>query len=143
MYLCGEFKHTIDAKNRLFIPSKHREQLGERIMVVPSFQNKCLLVYSLSEWDKFIESVLEKVPATKRQGMNRFLFRNSLEVEYDSQGRILLSQSLCEIAQLGKGPAIIVGCGAYDEIWCEENYTAVIDSEDPEEFTEILGQYGL
>ena len=27
--LTGEFRHTVDAKNRLFIPAKHREELGE------------------------------------------------------------------------------------------------------------------
>ena len=32
MSLCGEFRHSLDAKNRLFIPAKHREKLGDTVM---------------------------------------------------------------------------------------------------------------
>lgn len=141
MSLCGEFKHTVDAKNRLFIPAKHREQLGDTVMVVRDLEKKCLLVYSTAEWDKYKESVLSKVPGSKRHDMNRFLYRNSLEANYDSQGRILLSTSLCEHAELERGAAVVVGCGEYDEIWNEENYNLEIEKEDPDKLRELLNQY--
>lgn len=141
MSLCGEFKHTVDAKNRLFIPAKHREQLGDTVMVVRDLENKCLLVYSLGEWEKYKENVLSKVPSSKRHDVNRFLFRNSLEAGYDSQGRILLSQPLCDHAELGKGTAMIVGCGDYDEIWNEENYEKKIESEDAYALSGLIREY--
>lgn len=141
MALCGEFKHAVDAKNRLFIPAKHREQFGETVMVVRDLDNKCLLVYSLSEWDKYRETVLEKVPSTKRRDVNRFLFRNSLEAGYDSQGRILLTPTLCDHAEISKGTAVIVGCGDYAEIWNEENYEKKVASEDAALLSDLIREY--
>ncbi|MBR4295503.1 MAG: division/cell wall cluster transcriptional repressor MraZ [Clostridia bacterium] len=143
MNLCGEFRHALDAKNRLFIPAKHRESFGETVMIVRDLDNKCLLVYSLSEWENYRENVLAKVPASRRHDVNRFLFRNSLESGYDSQGRVLLSQTLCDHAELGRGTAVIVGCGDYAEIWNEENYAKKIEAEDPVEISELIREYDI
>ena len=57
--LCGEYKHAIDAKNRLFIPAKYREQLGESFIVIRGSEGdeRFLTVYSQDEW-KEIEAKL-------------------------------------------------------------------------------------
>ena len=57
--LSGEFKHTLDPKKRLFIPAKHREELGESFMVARSIRDNCLKVYSMSEWDNYIAPILK------------------------------------------------------------------------------------
>ena len=143
MELCGEFKHNVDAKNRLFVPAKHREILGESIMIVRDTDNKCLLVYSEEKFEEYKEKVLNKVPSSKRRDVNRFFFRNSLSASYDSQGRVLLTQELCDYAELSRGTAVIVGCGDYAEIWNEENYNKKIDSEDAASISELIGMYDI
>ena len=75
--------------------------------------------------------------------MNRFFFRNSLSASYDSQGRVLLTQELCDYAELARGTAVIVGCGDYAEIWNEENYNKKIDSEDAASISELIGMYDI
>ncbi|MBR6602975.1 MAG: MraZ N-terminal domain containing protein, partial [Clostridia bacterium] len=62
MNLCGEFTHSIDAKNRLFIPAKYREMLGEKVMIVRDHKNKCLLIYSIEEWEKYAEALFSAIP---------------------------------------------------------------------------------
>lgn len=143
MELCGEFKHNVDAKNRLFVPAKHREILGDSIMVVRDTDNKCLLVYSEANFEEYKQKVLSKVPASKRRDVNRFFFRNSLSANYDSQGRVLLTQELCDYAELARGTAVIVGCGDYAEIWNEDNYNKKIEEEDATSISELIGMYDI
>lgn len=143
MRLCGQFVHSLDAKNRLFIPAKYREVFGEKVMVVRDFQEKCLLVYSVDQWEKYESKLFEAIPPSQSKGFKRYLYRTSLETEYDSQGRIMLTSALCEHAELQKGTAIIVGCGEYAEIWNEANFNANVEKEDPSEYNGLCGTYGV
>lgn len=139
--LSGEFKHSIDAKNRLFIPVKHREELGESFMVAKSVRENCLKVYSLEEWEKYIEPIV-KMERKNSEVVLRALHRNAAQVYPDTQGRIVLPAALVSYADIQKG-AVIVGCGKYAEIWSEEAYDAMAESEDMENMRELLESYGL
>ena len=143
MNLCGEFSHSIDAKNRLFIPAKYREMLGEKVMIVRDHKNKCLLIYSIEEWEKYAEALFSAIPPSKSRDIKRFIYRNSLETGYDSQGRVMLTAALCEHAELSKGTAMIVGCGNLAEIWNEANYNEKVDAEAPEEYDDLFDKYGV
>ena len=139
--LSGEFNHAIDPKNRLFIPAKHREELGETFMVVRSIRENCIKVYSMEEWDNFLKPIME-LPRKTSEATLRFLHRNATQVTPDSQGRILLSAGLVEHAQIIKN-AVVVGCGSYAEIWSEENYLASVESEDIDALRAALEEAGL
>ncbi|MBQ8207112.1 MAG: division/cell wall cluster transcriptional repressor MraZ [Clostridia bacterium] len=143
MNLCGEFFHSLDAKNRLFIPAKYREMFGEKVMIVRDRKNKCLLVYSIPEWEKYQEKIFSTIPSTKSRDIKRYIYRNSLETGYDSQGRVMLTSALCEHAELEKGTAVIVGCGDMAEIWNEANYASKIADENPDDMEDILEEYGV
>ena len=58
----GEYNHTVDAKGRLIVPSKFREQLGEEFVVTKGLDG-CLFVYDNSEW-KALEEKLHALPLT-------------------------------------------------------------------------------
>ena len=58
----GEYNHTIDAKGRLIVPSKFREQLGDEFVVTKGLDG-CLFVYDNTEWKKF-EEKLQALPLT-------------------------------------------------------------------------------
>ena len=139
--LSGEFRHQVDTKNRLFIPAKHREELGESFMIVRSIRENCLQVYSMEEWDKYIEPI-KKMDRKDSERILRTLHRNAVNVSADTQGRVTLSTSLIEHAQITKG-AVVVGCGTYAEIWSEEIYEKALEEEDLEDIKSVLESFGL
>ena len=61
----GEYNHTIDAKGRLIVPSKFREQLGDEFVVTKGLDG-CLFVYDNTEWKKF-EEKLQALPLTNAE----------------------------------------------------------------------------
>jgi len=139
--LSGEFKHTLDPKKRLFIPAKHREELGESFMVARSIRDNCLKVYSMPEWDKYIEPIL-KMDRKDSEVILRTLHRNAAQVSPDAQGRIILPISLIEHAKIVKG-AVVVGCGTYAEIWAEEEYALTLETENLDDIKSTLESFGL
>ena len=139
--LSGEFRHCLDPKNRLFIPAKHREELGDTFMVVRSIRENCLQVYSSQEWESYIAPI-RKMERRDSEKILRTLHRNAAQVSPDSQGRIVLPPTLVQYAGIVKG-AVIVGCGAYGEIWAEEAYEAMLEEENLEGMKELLESYGL
>ena len=139
--LSGEFRHQVDTKNRLFIPAKHREELGESFMIVRSIRENCLQVYSMEEWEKYIEPI-KKMDRKDSERILRTLHRNAVNVSADTQGRVTLSTSLIEHAQITKG-AVVVGCGTYAEIWSEEIYEKSLEEENLEDIKSVLESFGL
>ena len=139
--LSGEFRHNLDPKNRLFIPAKHREELGENFMIAKSVREHCLKVYSLEEWKEYIAPI-SKMERKESEAVLRALHRNASQVTPDAQGRIVLPPALIQYACLEKG-AVIVGCGKYSEIWAEETYESMAEAEDMENMRALLESYGL
>ena len=56
--LIGEYEHSIDTKGRLIMPSKLKEDIGEKFVITQGLDG-CLFVYSKKEWDS--ESSSEKI----------------------------------------------------------------------------------
>ncbi len=139
--LSGEYKHTLDPKKRLFIPAKHREELGETFMIVRSIRDKCLKVYSLEEWAKYIEPI-KQMARKDYEEVTRMLHRNAAQVSPDAQGRIILTPALIGHANIVKG-AVVVGCGNYAEIWAEEEYSVTLENEDLDAIRATLESFGL
>ena len=142
--LSGEFKHSIDPKNRLFIPAKHREELNaecESFVVTKSIRENCLKVYSMSEWEAYI-SPITKMERKDSERILRALHRDAAQVTPDTQGRIVLPPSLVQHAGITKG-AVVVGCGTYAEIWSEELYDRALEEENLEDVKAVLESFGL
>ena len=55
--LSNNFRHNVDAKNRLFVPAKYREELGETFIVSQSIRGNYLKIYSHEEWEKYIAPI--------------------------------------------------------------------------------------
>lgn len=138
--LLGRFTHTVDAKNRLFIPAKHREQLGDSFVITRNI-DKCLSVFSMAEWEKYTDK-LEQLPTTQAREIARFIYSNAAEVQPDSQGRILISAELLAYAGIQKS-AVIVGCGRRAEIWAEEVWNEKNNVEATDSLTELMIELGF
>ncbi len=131
----GEYEHALDAKNRIFIPAKYREELGETFVITKSV-DKCLTVYTMAEWEKLKEK-LDALPGTKSRQIKRFIYANASDVQSDSQGRVLISSALREYAGIEKN-AVIIGVGSYLEIWSEEEWNREKDAEVSEDIAHLM-----
>lgn len=114
--LIGEYDHSLDAKGRLIMPSKLREDMGEKFIITTGLDG-CLFGFSMSEWEKF-EDKLKTLPITNKNARNfvRFFLSGATECELDKQGRFLIASKLREAASLDKDVTII-GAGTRIEIW--------------------------
>jgi MraZ protein len=137
----GEHYHIIDSKGRLAMPAKLREELGESFMIAPAIRGNCIKVYSMAEWELFLEPIL-KTPRKTSEATLRYLHRTAAQVTPDTQGRILLSPGLIDKAQIKKD-AVVIGCGSYIEIWSKENYETAVAEEDLDAIIKELEELGL
>ncbi len=139
--LTGEYRHAIDPKKRLFIPAKHREVLGTSFIIVRDIRESCLKVYSEENWQAFIAPIKQMKRADSEKIL-RFLYRDAVTAEPDSQGRVVLNGTLIEHAKILKD-AVVVGCGDYAEIWSAEEYARIVTDEDADELRDALEAMGL
>lgn len=130
--LFGGFDHKIDKKGRVFIPSAFREELGESFIICRGIFGKCCLcIYSSDEWQKLVEKI-GTLPASKASSVKRFLYDGAFNVEFDTQGRILVPPALREYAKFD-GEVHIIGMDTNLEIWdsklwSEENESNTLES---------------
>ena len=122
----GAFKVTLDAKGRLAIPSRFREQLLTRAdgrLVATVDRAGCLLIYPQPEWEDFARR-LNALPGMKPQvrEFQRVVLGNATDLEMDGQSRVLISRALRDYADLEK-QAMLVGQGKKFELWDEERWS--------------------
>lgn len=138
----GEYRHSLDAKNRLIIPSRFREELGDTF-VVTRYLDGCLTVYTEAQWKKITDQ-LSAIPMTNKAGrqFSRIFLSMAVECEPDGQGRIQLPQALIKAADITKKCAVI-GTGDHVEIWSEERWDSYNDISDDsfEEAAETLTEF--
>lgn len=138
----GEYNHTVDAKGRLIVPSKFRENLGDEFVVTKGLDG-CLFVYDNNEWTAF-EEKLKTLPLTNKEARQfvRFFLAGAASLEVDKQGRILLPANLREFAGLDK-EAVLIGVASRIEIWSKERYEGAVSYEDVDEIAEHMTELGL
>lgn len=139
--LTGEYRHIVDGKKRLSIPAKFREELGKDVVVARDIRGKRLKLFSVAGWQSYIEPLMNQERRISEKAV-RFLHRNASQMSIDNQGRILLSDSLMEYADI-KEDVVIIGCNSYAEIWSAQLYSVEIDNEDREEICRELEEFGL
>ena len=118
----------IDAKGRVGIPTRYREQLRNEsssiVVATIDTEERCLLLYPLNAWE-IIENQIAALPNFHRKArrIQRLLIGHATEMELDRQGRILLSPLLREYAGLSKC-AMLIGQGKKFELWDEAHWQA-------------------
>ncbi|WP_375179195.1 division/cell wall cluster transcriptional repressor MraZ [Enterococcus rotai] len=131
----GEFQHNIDAKGRLIVPAKFRDQLGEKFVVTRGMDG-CLFGYPMSEWEQ-LEEKLKEMPLAKKDARTfvRFFYSAATECEIDKQGRINIPVALRTHGSLEKA-CVIIGVSNRIEIWDEARWQE-FSTEAEENFDEI------
>jgi len=112
----GEYEHAIDEKGRMAVPSKMRGDIGSGAVVTRGIDN-CLWLFPKKEWQTLAEK-LANLPLTdaNSRAFSRLMLAGAMEVEFDSQGRILLPSYLRSYAGLTKH-AVVAGLFNRLEIW--------------------------
>ena len=121
--LIGEYKHNLDAKRRLAIPSKFRKELGEGAILTRGLDN-CLFIFPSKYWTPFAE-MLAGLSMAKQdtRSFARLFLSGAVEVEFDSLGRILVPEHLKKYAGLNKS-VVVAGLFNRLEIWEEERWNS-------------------
>ena len=138
--MTGTYEHSIDAKGRLFIPAKLREELGVTFYLAMGV-DECLAIYPQETWNRFTEK-FASLPMSQSAAM-RPLFANASKCELDSQGRIVIPQKLRKYAGLEKD-AVIIGVNDRAEIWSAETWNArEVEEMTPEKMKACLAALGF
>ena len=138
--MTGTYEHSIDAKGRLFIPAKLREELGVTFYLAMGV-DECLAIYPQETWNRFTEK-FASLPMSQSAAM-RPLFANASKCELDSQGRIVIPQKLIKYAGLVMD-AVIIGVNDRAEIWSAETWNAREEEEmTPEKMKACLAALGF
>jgi MraZ protein len=118
----GRYEHTIDDKGRLTIPARYRELLANGAYVTQGFDHN-LIVHPVTSFEEMSTKVnqLAFTDPVARQ-LKRYIFSTAERCDIDKAGRILLPQFLRDSARLD-GTVMLVGAGAYFEIWSPSNWS--------------------
>lgn len=122
----GEYRHSLDEKGRVIVPSKYREQLGVSFVLTKGLDG-CLFIYTLPEWCTF-EQKLKNLPLTNANARKfvRFFLSGAVECATDKQGRILIPNALRVYSEIEKD-IVFIGMSNRIEVWSLGKWQAYND----------------
>lgn len=141
----GEYRHTLDDKNRLSLPAKFRSAFGKKIIITRGL-DRCLSVYPNKEWNVFTNKLADlSFGQSDARAFGRFILGGAVEVELDKSGRILVPDFLANFAGIIPGKMVVTGAGNRVELWGElqwDEYAKRVSSE-VDQLAEKLGAIGM
>jgi MraZ protein len=138
----GTFDHTLDAKNRLTVPSRFRSTLAGTVFLVKGAE-PCLSLYPAETYNAMAQEALAGMNSlsTRKREFSRLFYANAMSVELDGAGRIMLPSRFMEHAGIGSREVVVAGAGECLELWDRatwESYDADLAQRAPE-LTASLG----
>ena len=121
----GEYRHSLDRKGRLILPSKFRDvckENGVDKFFLTRGLDKCIFMFSGDEW-RSTEGKFKAMSFTKQESrsFNRMFFSGALDVAPDKQGRFILPDYLKDYAEI-KRDTVIIGVSNRIEIWDKKRW---------------------
>ena len=138
--LIGQVQHSLDAKGRLIIPQRFRSDLGDRFVATRGLDG-CISLYPMEEWERLAQQI-RSAPIAEGRTMQRYFFGFAEEQQPDSQGRVLISAKLRQIAGLQK-EVVIVGVESHVEVWYAQAWERVEGSVEDEDVIAALSRSGF
>ena len=122
--MIGKYPAKMDDKNRLFLPAKLRNDLGQMFFVTLGVNcgHRCLTVYTAADWQT-LEANYNALPISHRSAATSLIFMNAAECNPDKQFRFSLTQFLLDYAGIQRD-VMIVGRAGQAEIWDAEEFAA-------------------
>ncbi len=127
--LIGTYEHNLDGKNRVFVPAKFREELGDNFIYKIFLSNHpSIQLYSKDEFEKSLSTSLVGITdPTKERIARAKCYMGTGEASYDSQGRIVINPAIARKAKIEK-QCVFVGFGNYVEVMSPETYESYLDT---------------
>ena len=137
----GTFDHTLDAKNRLTVPSKFRAALADGIVLARG-TDRCVDVWPAADYERLHGGALEGLNplAPDARELRRRIYGGAFDAELDAAGRVMLPPKLIEHAGLSREVAI-VGAGEWLEVWDRDAWASV-DEDSPARINELAQGLG-
>lgn len=139
---------SLDAKHRVAMPARYRDQLMESCggqLVISVDAEKCLVIYPLGEWEEVERKLMSLPNSDKRvRRLQRFLMGHASEVEMNAQGRFVVPEPLREFASISK-QAVLAGQGNKFELWSADSWNDSVDewvddsAEENGDISELMG----
>lgn len=140
MSFVGSYTHTLDAKKRVFIPAKYREELGSEFYITRKF-DPYLSVYTAKDWAVFVDKIAS-LPETVAHELQDFILGAAQKCVVDASGRIVLDEKLMKHAKIDK-TVVFSGAGHNIRIWAEDVWIEREEKRDLEDLRRKLEAFGL
>lgn len=127
----GQFENKLDEKNRLMIPKKMREQIGDKIFIL-EYLDGIISIFNPDEFDKLAEKA-NSIPFTQEKARKfaRKIIGSAIDVPVDKMGRIQIPMHYVNKYGITK-EVIIIGVGNHIEIWNKDEYLSYEEGVDQE-----------
>lgn len=131
----GSYQHNLDAKGRLLLPSRFRNETGNILYIMKGYDG-ALSIFKQSDFEKLVNTI-ENHPFNKKGSRDyiRIQLASVRELELDSLGRILIPKEILNKFHLGK-EVMVIGVGDHIEVWNKTDYERY-ESETNAAFEEI------
>ena len=140
MLFVGSYTHALDAKKRVFVPAKFRDDLGEEFYITRNFE-PYLSVYTAADWAEYVE-VISRLPESEAAALQEYLLSNAQKCTPDSNGRIIIDEKLAAHAKITKS-IVFAGAGKQIKIWAEEVWNEREQNRNLDEIKNLMQRYGL
>ena len=125
--MMGQYTHNLDQKNRLAIPAKLREALGESFVLCKAPNGEtCLFAYSMEDWQGAMQAINDQPPSRELTMRQRIIHMNADTVETDKQGRITIPPRFMDYAKFEQ-EVFIVGAGRRVELWAPAEWERMLE----------------
>lgn len=138
----SQYAHSLDAKGRLIIPARYREELDEDARMTKGLDH-CIFIFKGEDW-KALAAKLNAIPITNDKGRKfaRFFMSNAFPCELDKQGRMVIPQTLRDHAGLKKD-VVLAGVGNRIEIWDSKAWEESVAYDDMDEIAKNMEGLGI
>lgn len=114
----GNYRHTVDSKHRVTVPSRWRDGDLEELFAVEDEDLGILKLLPREEMERTGRGVVDsnKLSPAEIREFRRFFFASAVNCPVDKQGRVSLPAAA--VSTLGLGPDVmLVGVGERIEVW--------------------------
>ncbi len=123
----GEYTQKMDAKGRVVVPFKFRDELGSHVIVTRGEKGRCLYAFSKDGFEEEYQKIRKlSMLKKKNKQFNRFFLAGAKNLEADKLGRVSLTTALRDFALLDK-EVVWVGVGDRIEIWDVDKWSAELE----------------
>ncbi len=136
-FMLGNYRHSLDDKNRVRIPVKFREALGARPYYLPG-KGGCMYIVPAESFSNMFSSYCADNPfMSDSSDVTTWIFGHSGELEEDSAGRVSIDKSITETYNFKK-EVVFVGKASYVEVWPAELWDEKFGALDPDKITKMI-----